>query len=103
THFPDNPSRTEQVQFTNTSQVYLSSDPSHAVDCTSDQCAYLWTATAGASINDSATTSPIITFNSAGNSTVTLKVTDVDGYYISASDVININAQLPKWKEVKPE
>ena len=103
TYFPNNPSRKEQVNFTNTSQVYLSSDPNHAVSCSSDQCTYLWTATAGASINDSATTSPIITFNSAGNSTVTLKVTDNDGYYISASEVINVNAQLPKWKEVKPE
>ena len=103
THFPDNPSRKEQVKFTNTSQVYLSSDPNHAISCSSDQCTYLWTVTAGASINDSATTSPIIIFNSAGNSTVTLKVTDNDGYYISSSQKINVNAQLPKWKEVKPE
>lgn len=103
THFPDQPSRTEQVKFTNTSQVYLSSAPNTAVNCTSDQCTYLWTTTVGASINDAATTSPIITFNSAGNSTVTLKVTDNDGYYVSTSDIININAQLPKWKEVKPE
>ena len=103
THFPDNPSRSEQVKFTNTSKVYLSSAPNIAVDCSNDQCAYFWSATNGADINDAATTSPIITFNSAGNSTITLKVTDNDGYYISASDVININAQLPKWKEVKPE
>jgi len=103
THFSDNPSRSEQVKFTNNSKVYLSSAPNTAINCTTDQCTYFWSATAGASINDAATTSPIITFNSAGNSTVTLKVTDNNGYYISASDVININAQLPKWKEVKPE
>jgi len=103
THFPDNPSRGEQVEFTNTSKVYLSSAPDTAIDCTNNQCTYFWSATAGASINDTATTSPIITFDSAGSSTVTLKVTDNDGYYISASDVININAKLPEWKEVKPE
>ena len=103
TYFPNNPSRKEEVKFTNISQVYLSSDPNHAVGCSSDRCAYLWTVTAGASINDSATTSPIITFNSADNPTVTLKVIDNDGYYISSSQVINVNAQLPKWKEVKPE
>jgi len=103
THFPDQPSRTEQVKFTNTSKVYLSADPNTAVDCTTDQCTYFWSVTAGADINDAATTTPIITFNSAGNSTVTLKVTDSDGYYVLISDIININAQLPKWKEVKPE
>ncbi|MDP2736922.1 MAG: fibrobacter succinogenes major paralogous domain-containing protein, partial [bacterium] len=103
THSPDQPSKGEAAKFTNASQVYLSSAPNTAVNCTTGQCTYFWTATAGASINDTATTSPIITFNSNSNSTVTLKVTDNDGYYISVSDVININAQLPNWKEVKPE
>lgn len=103
THFPDNPSRSEQVKFTNTSKVYLSSAPDTAIDCSSDKCAYLWSATAGASINDAATTTPIITFDTAGNATVTLKVTDADGYYVSTSDTISVNAKLPEWKEVKPE
>ena len=103
THFPDQPSKGEQVKFTNTSKIYLSADPDTAVNCTIGLCEYEWSATAGATINDTATTSPIITFNSAGNPTVTLKVTDNDDYYTSTSTKININSQLPKWKEIKPE
>ncbi|MDD4271924.1 MAG: hypothetical protein PHF50_03935 [Patescibacteria group bacterium] len=103
TYSPNNPSKSEQVSFTNISKVYLAAAPDTAVDCSDELCTYLWTATAGASINDSATTSPIITFNSAGSFTVALKVTDNDGYYVSTSETINVSAKLPKWKEVKPE
>ncbi|MFH1254942.1 MAG: hypothetical protein V1667_00475, partial [bacterium] len=83
TYFPNDPSKGEQAEFTNKSKVYLSSAPSTAIDCSDSLCSYLWTATAGASINDAATTSPIIIFNSSGNCAVTLKVTDNDGYYVS--------------------
>ncbi len=100
--FPSNPSQDEEVKFTNESKVYLSSAPSTVIDCTNDQCTYEWTAP-GANINDPATTTPIIIFTSAGNFTITLKVTDADGYYVSTSKIININAQLPIWKEVKPD
>ncbi|MBI4779329.1 PKD domain-containing protein, partial [Candidatus Falkowbacteria bacterium] len=104
-YFPINPSRSEEVRFTDTSKVYLISAPSTPVNCTDALCGWSWSATAGATFkdNDIATSSPTITFNSAGNSTVTLTVTDSDGYSVSYQEVININTQLPKWKEVKPE
>ncbi|MDP2709369.1 MAG: PKD domain-containing protein [bacterium] len=101
--FPANPSKDEEVKFTDLSQVYLSAAPDTAVACASELCAWAWSATAGATIDDPATSTPTIIFNSAGNSTVTLTVTDNDGYYISKLYVINVNAKLPKWKEVKPE
>lgn len=104
-YFPVSPSRGEEIKFTDTSKIYLTSAPTTPVNCTDALCNWTWSATAGATFkdNDMATPSPTITFNSAGNSTVTLTVTDSDGYSAFYQVVININSQLPKWKEVKPE
>ena len=101
--FPTNPSRGEKVKFTDASKVYLSSAPETAVNCNAELCRWLWSATVGATIDYATASTTAITFNSSGSQTVTLKVTDNDGYYISTSTQININAGLPKWKEVKPQ
>ncbi|MDD5295069.1 MAG: hypothetical protein PHP21_04140, partial [Patescibacteria group bacterium] len=62
----------------------------------------LWTAP-NASIDDPATSTPVLIFNSSGNQEVTLKVTDSDGYYCSLTETVNVNVTLPGWKEVKPQ
>lgn len=101
--FPPNPSKGEEARLTDASRIYQSGAPGTAVPCDPGSCRWLWTATAGADITDPTASSTKIKFNSAGNTTVTLKVTDNDNYFVSVSMVVNINAKLPKWKEVKPE
>ncbi|MDD5031478.1 MAG: hypothetical protein PHR36_00315, partial [Patescibacteria group bacterium] len=91
TWFTENPSRDEEVKFTDNSTT----------DGGTTIASLLWTAP-DASINDPATSTPIIIFNSSGSQSVTLKVTDSDGYYCSLTETINANVNLPGWKEVKP-
>ena len=103
TWFPTSPSQGEKVKFTDTSKIYESNDPDFAVSCNSDRCDWLWTPPVSATIDDTATSTPTITFNTAGLNTVKLKITDVDGYYTEINIPIDVNSKLPKWKEVKPE
>ena len=98
---PPSFSKGEEVKFTDASKIYLSSAPTTAIDCTEALCDWEWSTTANANIVSPTASSTIITLNSSGSATVILKVTDNDGYFISTSKVINVNAQLPKWKEVK--
>lgn len=100
--FPENPSKGEEVQFTDNSEVYLSAAPSTPVLCDESKCDWQWTFGDADIIEGAAASSSLIVkFNSAGGQAVTLKVTDNDGYYCSATKQININVSLPKWKEVK--
>lgn len=104
TYVPANPSRGERIKFTDTSKTYLTAAPTTQVPCDPAKCSWLWTVPGDASINDSATSTPTVIFGSAGNMSVTLKVTDlIDGYYASAVIPVNVNVSLPRWKEVKPE
>ncbi len=89
---PENPSKDEEVKFTGSSVSYGGATITD----------FLWTAP-NASIDDSATSTPTIIFNSSGNQEATLKVTDSDGYYCSLTEIISVNVTLPGWKEVKPE
>jgi len=92
TWLPENPSRDEEVKFTDSSVSYGGATITD----------FLWTAP-NASIDDSATSTPTIIFNSSGSQAVTLKVTDSDDYYCSLTENIGVNVTLPGWKEVKPE
>jgi len=104
TYLPASPSRGEPVKFTDTSKTFLTAAPTAEVPCDPAKCSWLWTVPEGASINDNATSTPTITFGSAGAMSVTLKVTDlIDGYYSQITMPLNVNADLPTWKEVKPE
>lgn len=89
---PLNPSKDEEVKFSYSSVVYGGATVSNL----------LWTAT-NASIDDPATSTPTIIFSASGSQTATLKVTDSDGYYCSLTQTINLNVNLPGWKEVKPK
>jgi len=88
---PQNPSQGEDVQFTDNSIVYGGATIS----------SWQWTVPEDATIDDATISAPTITFGSSGSQTVTLKVTDSDGYYCSETKQININVALPEWKEVK--
>ncbi len=106
---PQSPSQGERVKFTDTSSIYEGASPTVAVPCDEDKCDWLWTLPSGAlfdnSIDDNnqATSTPIIIFDNSGSFDVKLKVTDVDHYYSEITILVNINAKLPDWKEVKPE
>lgn len=99
---PANPSKDEKTKFTDASKYYSGATPSTPINCDDANCDWLWTVPADATIDDPATSTPTIIFNSSGNQVVTLKVTDSDGYYCSLTETININVTLPGWKEVKP-
>jgi hypothetical protein len=89
---PLNPSVGETVQFTDQSSCFDSDN----------QCnSWAWTFQDGnpsSSPQQNATT----TFNSAGPKTVTLKVTDSDGFNCQNSKTVNAKPPLPKWKEIAP-
>lgn len=101
---PNKPSKDEDSLFTDQSDIYLSGAPSTAVGCSASNCSWSWSAT-NAVINDNATSTPIITFNTSGNQTVTLITTNTDGtgYYCSDTVNISVKGSLPGWGEVKPE
>ncbi|OGF32049.1 hypothetical protein A3H09_01265 [Candidatus Falkowbacteria bacterium RIFCSPLOWO2_12_FULL_45_13] len=107
-YFPSIPSRGEEVKLMGAgSRRFFSGAPDTPVDCQDDTCDWLWTAP-DAVIADTTASSTTIIFNNAGINTVTLRVTDNSdtgdtSYYSAISIPVNVNAKLPKWKEVKPE
>ena len=103
TWFPVEPSRGEKVQFTDASKYYTSAAPATPANCISSDCFYLWTVPGDATIDDATSANPIIIFGSSGQMSVTLKVTDNDGYYTSLTKTLNLKQKLPSWTEVKPE
>lgn len=102
TWFPQDPSKAEKVKMTDASSIYETAAPSTPLACNDARCDWLWTPPPGDTIDNPTIATPTITFNSAGTKTVTLKVTDVNGYYTILSKQINVKAGLPVWKEVKP-
>ena len=102
TYLPTSPSRGEKVKFTDTSKTFLTAAPAAEVPCDASKCAWLWTVPAGATIDNAAASTPIITFSNAGINNVILKVTDkTDGYYSQITIPVRVNSKLPKWQEVK--
>jgi len=96
---PESPSKDEEIQFTDASKIYSDGSPaSHPAPCGS--CSWLWTPS-NANISGQGTASPIITFNSSGSQTVTLRTTDSAGYYCGRTEAVDINISLPGWQEVK--
>jgi len=90
--------------FTSNSEFYTDGSPNTPQGCFNGFCSYLWTTTDTlAQISDPTNATTSIFFFKATNTTVTLRVTDSDGYYCSLPAQININYDLPIWKEVKAE
>lgn len=117
TFTPTSPSKGEEVKFIATSsQRFFSAPPVNnpilPVPCTSATCDWAWTIPGNATIDDAATSTPIIVFGNGGANSVTLRVTDktdtgappyATPYYSEIIIPVNVNVNLPKWKEVKPE
>jgi hypothetical protein len=89
--------------FTSASLSYTTAQPNLPQSCDPSRCSYLWTTTdADATIY--ATTSAVtgINFFAATNTSVTLYVTDNEGYICSSSSPsFKVNYDLPIWHEIK--
>jgi hypothetical protein len=85
------PSVKENVQFADQSTVYGGATKS----------SWAWTFQSG-NPSSSSQQNPTVKFTSAGPKTVTLRVTDSDGFACSGAKTVNIGLPLPKWKEVAP-
>jgi hypothetical protein len=89
---PVTPSMGENTIFTDTTVVYGGAGIQSR----------LWTFTNGVPAT-SASTSPVMYFNSQSNNSVNLVVTDTDGYSCGGQkSIANINACLPFWQETNP-
>lgn len=93
--------------FTSESFVYNNDNPSTAKRCADypGLCTgFLWETTDDdALISATTSSSTDIIFYSATNTSVTLTVTDFEGYMCSTSTTFRINYDLPLWREVKAE
>ena len=88
---PEKPNAGELVQFTDQSTVFGGAT----------KVSWSWTFQDGnppSSSNQNATT----TFTSAGQKTVTLRVTDSDGFSCQGQKTVNAQMPLPEWKEIPP-
>lgn len=104
TWLPLNPSKDENVRFLDNSFVYLTAAPTTAVRATTTptpNAGWLWTFNNGSPATSNIP-NPIAQFTSVGNTTVTLLLTDTDGYQASTSTTFNANLKLPTWQEKKP-
>ncbi|MDO8667514.1 MAG: hypothetical protein Q7K35_00240 [bacterium] len=107
TWFPLNPSRGEEVEFTDDSRRYFSApkDPTNPELCTAATCDWSWKING---IEVANVQNPTIIFDSTGVVNVKLTVTDETDtgntpYYNEKTLDVDVNANLPGWKEVKPE
>jgi len=88
---PQSPSTNENTQFTDQSTVYGGATKS----------SWAWTFQDGNPVN-SAQQNPLVKFLSIGTKSVTLKVTDSDGFSCQAQKTINSQLPLPDWIEIPP-
>ena len=89
---PQSPTTNENVQFTDQSFVYGGSTKS----------SWSWTFQDANPVN-SALQNPIVKFLSAGNKSVTLRVTDSDGFSCQVPQkTVNSQLPLPEWQEIPP-
>lgn len=99
---PLKPSKEQQVNFSDQSQIYLSTAPTTPIPATDANADWLWTFNNGTPATSNSL-NPVATFVSTGNTMVTMSVTDLDGCENSTSTQFNIKLKLPTWKEENPE
>ncbi len=101
---PDPPSVNEDVTFTSDSSRYTVATPTIATSCSTSTCNYNWDFSGSdATITEGSTSSSTITvqFTSTSTQTVVLEVTDQEDYTCASSTSIEMNPELPIWREVK--
>ena len=90
--------------FTDASQYYTSANPGGSpVTCNDVDCGLLWSTTSSADIDSPTSSVTDVTFFSP-SSNISLSVTDPDGYTCSSvTSSLDINFNLPDWREIKAE
>jgi len=90
--------------FTSLSQRYTNAQPATPTPCVGANCQYLWTTSdAGALISSATNSTTTIIFLHATGTSITLRVTDTENYVCSTSTSLNINYDLPLWREIKAQ
>jgi len=98
---PLKPSKDQNVNFIDQSQVVTTVGGVYETATTSNGSIWLWTFDNGVPANSNEA-NPVAKFTSTGNTTVTLTITDSDGYYSSTSTNFSAKLKLPSWTEQKP-
>lgn len=100
---PENPLVGTTTDFTNQSKYYVSLWPNYNPQDCGSNCSYTWTTSdPGAIISDANKATTSIIFSQAAGATVSLLVSDPDKYQCTlASPVIDVNFDLPIWREIK--
>ena len=88
--------------FVSNSRYFSSIAPTTSQSCNDGGCTYQWSTTDNLAVITSPTmASTSIEFATATSTAVTLRVTDNNNYSCATSTTLNINYQLPLWKEIK--
>jgi hypothetical protein len=93
------------TDFISNASYYMTASPnSNPQSCAPGLCQYLWSCSAYAEISSPTNSTTTATFYDLAPKYMTLTVTDPDNYVCSTSSpMLNINFDLPIWKEVKAE
>lgn len=87
-----------------TSTYYSTSLPDTSVFCDVSNCSFSWsTNDLNAVISSSTEALTNINFFAATSTTVSLSVSDADGYTCALEQILNSNYDLPVWREIKAE
>jgi hypothetical protein len=103
---PDPISLNEDVTFTSDSLIYTTADPTTATSCSTSTCSYNWDFSGSDVTIEEGTTassSIVVQFTSTSTQSIILEVTDQDNYTCASSTSIEMNPELPTWREVKVE
>lgn len=109
--FMPDPSAREEVRFDDTTEFrsYGTPDADNAGTCVAgeDNCDWDWQPSGGSLTSSNGEPTALISFDSAGNWSVGLTVTDREGYFCSTSTSmssgggVEVKESLPGWQEVK--
>lgn len=95
---PQNPTVDENTQFTDNSTCY--DDISSGSSCNAND-GFFWTFQNGSPVN-STLQNPLVKFLSTGAKSITLRVTDSDGFACTGQETLNTLLKLPDWTEIPP-
>jgi hypothetical protein len=105
---PPKPSKKEEFSLIGSGSIFFTAAPSTPHVCSTNpdelSCAWSWTLPADMTVAKGvidASSTIIVTADNAGNKSITLSLTDAEGYSCSATQVVNLKSGLPNIKEVR--